>query len=259
MKRGTSPLIVSLPHSGTALGPFASRMTEIAQQNADCDWHLPTLYSFLYLDDATVLRAKYSRYVIDLNRDPTGKSLYPGQNVTELCPTTTFDNSPIYIAGQQPTEAEIETRIDQYWVPYHDALQAEISRVKDMFGFALLWDAHSVRSCVPRFFEGTLPDLNFGTNDNQTCDPALVNRVLDSATQLKGYETVLNGRFKGGYITRTYGDPRNNVHALQLELSQATYMKETYPYNYLPMKAEVISKTLASALCTMQNWKPAGA
>jgi len=246
-----------MPHSGEELGPYAGRMTAAALKIADTDWHLPRLYSFLADMDATVLHAHYSRYVIDLNRDPSGKSLYPGQNVTELCPTTTFDEQPVYLPGETPHEAEQRDRVAHYWKPYHNALAAEIERVRHIHGYALLWDAHSIRSEVPRFFGGRLPDFNLGTNDGLSCSPDLAEAVYDVAAKAEGYSAVLNGRFKGGFITRKYGQPAHGVHAIQLELSQVTYMEETFPYSYLPDRAGKVAKPIQAMLVAMLGWKPA--
>ncbi|WP_247118465.1 N-formylglutamate deformylase [Kordiimonas marina] len=256
LRRGHGPLIVSMPHSGEELGPFAPRMTEAARQIADTDWHMPALYDFLSDMDVTVLSARYSRYVIDLNRDPSGKSLYPGQSVTELCPTSTFDNEPLYAPGETPDDAEISARTATYWQPYHDALQAEIARVKAAHGYALLWDAHSIRSVVPRFFEGRLPDFNLGTNEGLTCCPTVAGRVFAVADATDAYTAVANGRFKGGYITRTYGKPAEDVHAIQLELTQATYMDEDHPFAFRPDRAGEVAKPIRLMIEAMLAAKP---
>ncbi len=256
LTRGQGPLIVSFPHSGEDISPYSDRMTDAACNTPDCDWHLPKLYSFLVDMGVTYIKANYARYVIDLNRDPSGRSLYPGQNVTELCPTTTFDEEAVYLAGQAPDEAEVRERVEAYWRPYHSALKAEIERVKAIHGYALLWDAHSIRSHVPRFFEGRLPDLNFGTNNDETCSPALSEAIMEIASDQQVYSSVLNGRFKGGFITRHYGDPVNNVHAVQLELSQSTYMDEEFPYEYETEKASNIAALINELVQAVQSWKP---
>jgi N-formylglutamate amidohydrolase len=230
-----------MPHSGTELGPFGTQMTEAAHTLEDTDWHIPELYSFLEDIGASVITARYSRYVIDLNRDPSGVSLYPGQNVTELCPTTTFGEAPIYIEGAAPAAAAVAERVKHFWQPYHDALAAELGRLKSEFGYALLWDAHSIASRVPRFFEGKLPDFNLGTNRGKSCGKGLGEALLACAERFPKYSAVLNGRFKGGFITRQYGQPQEGVHAVQLELSQATYMKEQHPF--------ALREELASDVC----------
>ncbi|TNE63847.1 MAG: N-formylglutamate deformylase [Alphaproteobacteria bacterium] len=256
LRRGSAPLVVSMPHAGESLGPFAPRMTAVARRIADTDWHLPRLYDFLADLDVTTLSARYSRYVVDLNRDPSGKSLYPGQSVTELCPTSTFDSEPLYDAGESPTGDEIAERVKLYWQPYHAALAAEIERVKAEHGYALLWDAHSIRSHVPRFFEGRLPDFNLGTNGGETCGPGLGERLLAVADAAPGFSAVLNGRFKGGYITRHFGQPQDGVHAVQLELAQCTYMDETHPFAYRPDLAEAAVAVIRHMVQAMLDWQP---
>jgi len=254
--KGDTPLLVSLPHSGESLGPFADTMTVAAKRIADTDWHLPRLYGFLGEMGASVLAARHSRYVIDLNRDPTGKSLYPGQNVTELCPTTTFAGDAIYREGAGPSEEEVEARVAKYWRPYHDALKAELARLVARHGYALLWETHSIASRVPRFFEGRLPDFNLGTNGGKSCGAGLGESLLASLGPESGYSGVLNGRFKGGYITRHYGNPAGGVHAVQLELSQITYMDESHPFSYHAEKADQVALPIRSMIERMLDYKP---
>jgi N-formylglutamate deformylase len=234
-QRGSVPLLVSMPHAGTHLPPeIAARLTPEAQQVPDTDWHLEALYDFARELGASILVATHSRYVIDLNRPPDGESLYPGQSVTGLCPVDTFDNTPLYAKGDVPGEAEIAARRDAVWEPYHAQLQEELARIRTEHGVAVLWDAHSIRSVLPRFFEGRLPDFNLGTAKGASCADALAQAVFRIADQAGGYTAVLNGRFTGGYITRHYGEPARNVHALQMELTQASYMQESLPFDYLP-------------------------
>jgi N-formylglutamate deformylase len=226
LERGSLPLLVSFPHVGEAV-PSAvyERLTPEAQQLPDTDWAVDTLYDFVAAMGGSRLMARCSRYVVDLNRPPNGGSLYPGQAGTDLVPLTAFDGSPLYVPDQTPGEAEIAERIETTWQPYHDSLAAELARLRELHGTVLLWDAHSIRSCVPRLFEGRLPDLNIGTNGDASCAPGLGEAVLEVAGSSQ-YSAILNGRFKGGYITRNYGRPLEGVHAVQLELSQATYMDE---------------------------------
>jgi N-formylglutamate deformylase len=249
---GTAPLLVSMPHAGTHVPPeIAARLTDEARQVPDTDWHLARLYDFTVEMGASVLVATHARYVIDLNRPPDGSSLYPGQSVTGLCPLDTFDGTPIYLdPGDAPNAAEIDTRRHAFWQPYHDRLAQELARLKALHGVAVLWDAHSIRSVVPRFFEGRLPDLNFGTADGASCDPALAAALLAQAAQAPGYTAVLNGRFKGGHITRHHGRPLDGVHAVQLEMTQCSYMQEALPFAYLPELAEAIQPTLRALLGT---------
>jgi N-formylglutamate deformylase len=218
-------------------------MTSSATNIADTDWYMDKLYNFAQAMGIYLLTPKYSRYVIDLNRSPTGKALYAGANNTELCPTTAFDLSGLYIVGQQPSNQEISKRVNYYWQPYHQALADTLATLKQKYGKVVLLDAHSILSQVPRFFSGKLPDFNFGTADGSSCSPALLEKIQQ--LNFNPYSSVYNQRFKGGYITRAYGDPSNNIHAIQLELSQHTYMDE--PTNhYNKEKAEQVKKLLGS-------------
>jgi len=258
-REGTTPLLVSIPHAGLGIpDPIATRMTDKAKELGDTDWHVPELYDFLEAMGASVLAATQSRYVVDLNRPPDGASLYPGQATTGLAPTTTFDGEPLYQKGAEPDAREIDIRVDLYWHPYHTKLLDELEHLKRQYGYALLWDAHSIRSRVPRLFEGGLPDMNFGTNEGRSCDTKLMKRLLAVAEEVTDFTHVLNGRFKGGFITRNYGNPELDIHAVQLELSQATYMEETPPYEFRPEKAQRIRPMLKSFLETMLAWKPSG-
>ena len=234
-RQGTRPLLISMPHVGTYLPPaLAARLTDEARQVPDTDWHLERLYDFADELGASVLVATHSRYVVDLNRPPDNQNLYPGQDTTGLCPVDTFDKTPLYAAGDVPDEAEIAARVEAIWKPYHQKLQAELARMKAVHGTVALWDAHSIRSVLPRFFEGRLTDLNLGTGGGTSCDPLLAEALLDIASSAQAYTAVLNGRFKGGYITRQYGDRSGGVHAVQLEMTQASYMQERLPFDYLP-------------------------
>ena len=229
-RRGSGPLLVSMPHTGTFIPEaIRERLSEEAKTVPDTDWHLERLYGFLDELGASVLVATHSRYVVDLNRPPDNVNLYPGQDTTGIVPVDTFHRQPLYLPGKEPLEAEIHERIRTCWKPYHDKLAAELEALKARHGQALLWDAHSIFSELPRFFQGRLPDFNLGTADGKSCAPDVGEALLKS---VEGYSAVLNGRFKGGYITRRYGDPAHGVHAVQLELSEATYMDEAPPYGY---------------------------
>ena len=247
--QGTQPLLISMPHAGTYVPPtLAARFTEEARQVPDTDWHMERLYAFAKDMGASILAATHSRYVVDLNRPPDGASLYPGQNVTGLCPVDTFDDTPIYTRGDVPDDSEIAARRDAVWAPYHAQLRAELDRIRAQHGVAVLWDAHSIRSVLPRFFEGKLPELNLGTADGASCSPALAQELLAIARSAPGYNGVLNGRFKGGHITRHYGQPERNIHAVQLEMTQCSYMQEALPFSYLPEVAAGVQPHLERML-----------
>jgi N-formylglutamate deformylase len=252
---GTRPLLISMPHVGTHVPPaLAARFTDEARQVPDTDWHLERLYDFAEALGASVLVATHSRYVIDLNRPPDGASLYPGQSVTGLCPVDSFDDTPLYAQGDVPDEAEIAARREAIWQPYHAMLAQELARLKAAHGIAMLWDAHSIRSELPRFFDGKLPDLNLGTGKGTSCDAALADRLLGMARQAEGYTSVLNGRFTGGYITRQYGRPADGVHAVQLEMTQCSYMQEALPFDYLPEVAARVQPHLRRMLETVLDF-----
>ncbi|HUQ27097.1 MAG TPA: N-formylglutamate deformylase [Usitatibacter sp.] len=253
-RRGSSPLIVSMPHAGTFVPHSVGRsLTQCAACRCDTDWHLPRLYDFACALDATVIVANYSRYVIDVNRPPDGENLYPGRDTPKLCPTDTFDQRPLY-RDAGPDAAEIARRLDAIWWPYHRRLEREIARVREEHGVAVLWDAHSIVSVAPRLFEGRLTDFNLGTADGASCDAqlaAILKRALDSHAR---YTSVLNGRFKGGYITRRHGRPAEAVHAVQLEMTQCTYMLEQSPYTYAPASAGDVRPILEEQLTLARDW-----
>jgi len=249
------PLVLSMPHGGTGV-PDAiwQRLTATARALHDTDWRIARLYDFAAALDASVVRTRMSRYVIDVNRDPEGQSLYPGQSTTELCPTVTFDGEPLYAPGDEPDEQEILMRRQTWFMPYHDALAAELTRVKAQHGFALLYDCHSIRSFIPRLFDGELPVLSIGTNSGASCAPAMQQAVVERVAAQQQFSHVVNGRFRGGWITRHYGNPQARVHALQLELAQRAYMEEKPPYTFDEDKAEAIRPLLRSLCETMLDW-----
>ncbi|GGE88872.1 N-formylglutamate deformylase [Stappia taiwanensis] len=251
---GTSPIILGLPHTGTHV-PEAmhARLSPRGQELADTDWHIHTLYDGL-LAGATTVRATFHRYVVDANRDPSGVSLYPGQNTTGLVPLTDFDGAPIWREGAAPDAAEIEERAAQFHAPYHAALAAQIERVKAQHGVAILYDCHSIRSHIPFLFEGTLPDFNIGTNGGTTCDPQIEQATVETCASAEGYSSVLNGRFKGGWTTRHYGQPASGVHAIQMELAQSTHLgEETLPFSYDEAKAKRLRPHLATLLARLER------
>lgn len=247
--RGTAPLIVSMPHTGTELPPDVVpqlRSTWLARK--DADWHIDKLYDFARELGATLVRTAISRTVIDVNRDPAGVSLYPGQFTTGLCPVETFDRERLY--EDAPDAEEIAARRMRWFDPYHKALRQEIERLRAAHPAIVLYDAHSIRSCVPDLFEGTLPVLNIGTNDDRSCAPAL-RKAVEDVSAGSGHSYVVNGRFKGGWTTRHYGQPEAGVHAIQMELACRGYLEEperfepgTWPVTYDPQRAEALQHTL---------------
>lgn len=244
LETGTAPLLVSLPHDGTHIPDvLAAQMTPEARKAPDTDWFVSRLYGFARELGASILRPNYSRYVVDLNRPPDDVSLYPGRNTTGLCPTVRFTGAPVYLPGQEPDAAEVAQRVKDYWMPYHQALAGELARLRQTFGRAVLWDGHSIRGELPFLFEGRLPDLNLGTANGSSCSPALQARLAAVMEGQGDFSQVLNGRFKGGYITRHYGDPANGIDAIQLELAQSTYMDEV-GVTYLPERAEHLQRVV---------------
>ncbi len=257
LHRGTAPLLISIPHLGTNLPEeLQNGFSDEARVLADTDWHLDRLYAFAQDLGASVLAAQVSRYVIDLNRPPGGESLYPGQTTTGLCPTETFEGVPLYRPGAEPDAAEQGRRVQAFWQPYHDALQTELARLRALHGRVLLWEAHSIASVLPRLFDGKLPDLNFGTHGGAACNPALLDAVLQplQAPEAAPFSHVVNGRFKGGYITRAYGQPEAGIHAIQLEMCQSLYMNETAPFGYRAGLAGQVQPVLQSLLQAGLRW-----
>ncbi|MEW5863423.1 MAG: N-formylglutamate deformylase [Pseudomonadota bacterium] len=229
-REGSSPLLVSIPHAGTHIPQaLLAHMAPAARRLDDTDWHVDRLYDFLDELDASVLVATHSRYVVDLNRPPDDAPLYPGQDTIGLVPLETAAREPLYAPGAAPTAQEIAARVEKYWKPYHARLAEALAAIRARHGYALLWDAHSIASRLPRFFEGKLPDFNLGTAHGASCGAGIGEALLAVAKRTKGFSAVLNGRFIGGYITRHYGRPAEGVHAVQLELAQCTYMEELRP------------------------------
>ncbi len=227
LSRGTAPLLISLPHDGSAIpDALAARMTPEARRAPDTDWHVSRLYAFARDLGASILVPRYSRYVVDLNRPPDDVSLYPGRNTTGLCPIVRFSGDPVYLPGREPTPDEIASRVDTFWRPYHDTLRGELDRLRAAHGRVLLWEGHSIRGECPFLFEGRLPDLNIGTAAGASCAPGVQARIEATLSSQRDFDWVINGRFKGGYITRHYGGPANGVDAVQLEISQRIYMDE---------------------------------
>ena len=251
LQPGSVPLLVSMPHIGTQIPPdLQAGFVPQALQVEDTDWHLDRLYNFLSDIGASVLMPRTSRYVIDLNRPSDDAPMYPGASNTELCPTRFFNGTPLYHAGAEPSAAERQRRRATYWQPYHDALAAELARLKTAHGYVLLWDAHSIRSQIPWLFEGRLPDLSVGTASGASADAAILDAVLLTCARYPQVSHVANGRFKGGYITRRYGQPAQNIHAIQLEMCQSLYMQEEAPFAYDAVRARAIQPILKEMVCS---------
>ncbi len=223
---GSSPLLISIPHDGRKLMPGqAGRMSAVGLTLPDTDWFVRDLYQFATGLGANIIAANYSRYVVDLNRSANDDAPYANQVSTGLCPTHTFSGESLYIDGKSVVPDEQVARVSKYWQPYHDKIEKTLERLIKQHGRALLWDAHSIASEVPRLFPGVLTDINIGTNGGMSCGVAVEESVMNAVRDTK-YSSVLNGRFQGGYITRNYGRPKQNIHAIQLELSQRCYMDE---------------------------------
>jgi len=243
---GESPLLISVPHDGREIpADISARMTAVGKAIPDTDWHVAKLYDFAAELGANCIAANYSRYVIDVNRSDDDGALYPGKVATGLCPEQTFAGEAIYRSGGVD-EKERLARVDNYWRPYHQKIRATLAAIRARHGYALLWDAHSIGSVVPRLFEGELPTLNLGTNDTASCDADLEKAVADVASA-SSYCVVVNGRFKGGYITRHYGKPEKDIHAVQLEIAQRAYMDEETAL-YVPGRAAQLRETLLKML-----------
>jgi formiminoglutamase len=232
--QGTTPLLISMPHVGTEL-PDAVRdgLVPEARDLRDTDWHLPRLYDFAREMGASILSARYSRFAIDLNRSSDDKPLYQTAT-TGLYPDVLFEGTQLFQPGKAPDAA---------------------ARIKATFGFAMLFDAHSIKGEIPRLFDGLLPDFNIGTNSGASCAPVLADR-LAAVCDAPGYRHVVNGRFKGGHITRHYGEPAAGVHAVQLELAQRTYMREAAPFDYLPTTADKVRPILQRFVQTLIDFRP---
>jgi formiminoglutamase len=249
--QGTLPLLFSAPHAGTALTPEVEQgLSEAASALPDTDWHIPQLYDFLGESGASMLVANYSRFVIDLNRPPDNEALYTTAT-TGLYPETLFDGTPTFKPGMTPTLAQRQGYLETIWMPYHQQIQQELARIREKFGFALLFDAHSIASVIPRLFSGKLPDLNLGTNGGLSCSPAISEALTACCRAQTEFSWVMNGRFKGGYITRAYGKPEQNQHALQLELAQCNYMDEAPPFGWRGDKAASLQPLLKKLIAAM--------
>ena len=227
VQRGDAPVVMSLPHTGTAIpAEIEAQLVSPWLARKDADWWVDDLYDFAPDLGITTVRTSISRTVIDVNRDPSGQSLYPGSNTTDLCPVATFDNEPLYLPGMKPDANDVNQRLESYFVPYHAAILSELERLGSTHPRVVLYDAHSIRSRIPHLFDGELPQFNIGTNDGESCDSALTEAVEAACAPFTEFSRVTNGRFKGGWITRYYGEPARGVHAIQMELACRGYMDE---------------------------------
>lgn len=263
--RGDAPLVLSIPHAGTELLEVRGQVSSPGLATRDADWYVDQLYDFAHELDVTLIKTAVSRTVIDVNRDPQARELYPGMASTELVPTTTFDGTPLYPPGGEPDAHEQARRREQYFVPYHRALQVELQRLKERHGKVVLYDAHSIRSQVPRLFDGQLPQFNIGTFSGRSCDVRLTDAVAEACRSTPAQierSHVIDGRFKGGYITRTYGQPEQGVHAIQMELACRGYLSEpplpfdesNWPPAFAPTQAAPLQRVLRAVLLACRNF-----
>ena len=257
--RGHRPLFLSLPHVGIELPDDQRwRYVERAFDVEDTDWHLEKLYGFVRELGASLIVPRYNRYLIDLNRPSDDTPMYPGMNNTELCPTQFFTGDPLYRDASAPDSAEIARRIEHYWQPYHDALGAELDRLRGLHGHAILFDGHSIKSELPWLFDGRLPDLNLGTASGASCAPELQSALAEMLAGQSRFSQIVDGRFKGGYTTRHYGDPGHGLHAIQLEMCWSCYMRETASHAWDPGRARSVQPILRRLIETMLAWRPSG-
>lgn len=255
---GDAPVVLTLPHVGTHIPrDIAEDMTLEGREMPDNDQHLETLWRFAREKGVTTLQGNWCRYVVDLNRDPDGRELYEGMQNTELCPLLRYDNHRIYNTAADPDAREITHRIPRYWQPFHARLIAALAKKRKKHGYVILLDAHAVKSEIPRLFEGRLPDINIGTNDGRSADPALADALM-ACLHRRGdqYSSILNGRFIGGFITRHYGVPAAQIHAVQILLAKKIYMQEAPPYALHAGLAERLQPFLEEFLDTALAWRP---
>ncbi len=257
LHRGSTPLLISVPHAGTVIPPdIAAMLQPRALATEDADWHLDRLYGFARDIGASLIVPRYARYVVDLNRPPENTPMYPGQNNTELVPTHFFTGEPLYREGQAPDGPEIERRVQTYWRPYHAALAAELQRLRAAHGHAVLFDGHSIQAELPWLFDGRLPDLNLGTANGSSCAPALRDALAATLDAQTAHSHIIDGRFKGGYITRHYGQPAQGVHAVQMEMCWHCYMQTTSPYAYDDACAQQMQPLLQALAQAMLDFQP---
>ncbi len=257
LHQGTAPLLVSVPHAGTDLpSALRERLQPRAAGLEDTDWHLDRLYAFVRARGASLIVPHFSRHVIDLNRPRDATPMYPGVNNTGLVPLRFFSGDALYRDGREPDAAEIAQRVTLYWQPYHDALADELARLRALHGHAVLFDAHSIKSELPWLFEGTLPHLNLGTAGGSSCASTLTAALAAVLGAQSRFGHVIDGRFKGGTITRRYGRPQEQVHAVQLEMCWRCYLDEANPAEWLAERAETVTPLLRGLVRAMIDWRP---
>ena len=257
LTQGTTPLLISIPHVGTQIPDDQKhRYMPRALAVEDTDWYLDRLYAFAGELGASLLVPNESRYLIDLNRPRENTPMYAGSNNTELCPTRHFTGEPLYREGQAPDEAEIRRRVAHYWQPYHDAIGSELARLRAAHGHAVLFDAHSIKSELPWLFDGTLPHMNLGTAEGRSCAPSLRAALGHALAAQQRYSHIVDGRFKGGHITRGFGQPAEGVHAVQLEMCWRAYMDEGPPPGWSDVRAAEVTPLLTTLVRTLIDWKP---
>ena len=254
---GQRPLLVSLPHVGTVIPKaLQSQYVPRALQVEDTDWHLDQVYAFARDLGASLIVPRHSRFVIDLNRPPENTPMYTGANNTELCPTRFFSGEPIYRDGLVPSASAIAERCETFWRPYHAAMEAEMARLRALHGHAVLFDGHSIKSQLPWLFEGKLPDLNLGSASGTSCAASLRDRLQQVLQSQSDFTQVVDGRFKGGHITRSFGRPHAGWHAVQLEMCWSTYMEEVPPYRIDPHRLARLKPVLQALVGSMLDWSP---
>jgi N-formylglutamate deformylase len=257
LHRGDATLLISCPHVGTVIPPReAQRYTPRALDVEDTDWNIHRLYAFARERGATMIVPRYSRYLVDLNRSNDNAPMYPGQNNTELCPTRHFTGDVLYRNGCAPREAEVQERVSTYWQPYHDALRTELDRIRGAHGHAVLLDAHSIKGELPWLFDGVLPNMSVGTANGTSCAPSLRDALAAVFAAQQEFTHVMDGRFKGGHITRHYGQPASGIHAVQLEMAWRSYMHELPPYLWNDTLVARVTPLLQRFVDTLLAWRP---
>jgi len=236
------PILISIPHCGTRIPSYLGLLSQTCP---DTDWFLENLYDFAPDLGIGVLHATHARYVVDLNRSPSSQPLYSdGRIITDAIPLQQFDGKELYT--KPPTQREKERRIQKYFDPYHKEIQAKLQALHNQFGMALLFDAHSIKRHVPTIQSAPFPDLILGNNDQQSAHISIVSKAWHWLEQ-SSYDAQHNDPFKGGYITRTYGTPKEGIHALQLEMTQDLYLDEKNP-QWDPQKAKPVRDFLHAFL-----------